>query len=208
MRKTLVTLALAGTLGLTGTALLAPSSALAQAGPAGERVSALKSALAGLVTDGTITSAQADRVATALAEQLPPRGHHRGHDGPGGPGNLAPAEVAKALGITVEDLRAERRAGKTLAQVAEAQDIEKADLIARLVTAGKARLAAAVADGRLTQARADELTAGLQARVTEQVDQVGKPGKPGKHDGRHADGAPDDAGAPEAPEPDSAPSGS
>ena len=208
MRKTLVTLALAGTLGLTGTALLAPSSALAQAGPAGERVSALKSALAGLVTDGTITSAQADRVATALAEQLPPRGHHRGHDGPGGPGNLAPAEVAKALGITVEELRAEHRAGKTLAQVAEAQHIEKADLIARLVTAGKARLAASVAGGRLTQARADELTAGLQARVTEQVDQVGKPGKPGKHHGRHADGAPDDAGAPEAPEPDSAPSGS
>ena len=208
MRKTLVTLALAGTLGLTGTALLAPSSALAQAGPAGERVSALKSALAGLVTDGTITSAQADRVATALAEQLPPRGHRGGHGGhgrPGGPGNLAPAEVAKALGITVEELRAEHRAGTTLAQVAEAQHIEKADLIARLVTAGKARLATAVAGGRLTQARADELTAGLQARVTEQVDQVGKPGKP---HGRHADGAPDGAGAPEAPEPDSAPSGS
>ena len=206
MRKTLVTLALAGTLGLTGTALLAPSSALAQAGPAGERVSALERALAGLVTDGTITSAQADRVATTLAQERPRGGHHGGR---GGPGKVARAEVAKALGVTEQELRDERRAGKTLAQIAEAQDIGKGELIDRLVTAGKARLADGVAGGRLTQERADELAADLQARVTEQVDTVdrhrdGPRGRPGDA-GPKAD-APDDG--PDAAEPDSAPGSS
>lgn len=200
MRKTLVTLALAGTLGLTGTALLAPSSALAQAGPAGERVSALKQTLAGLVTDGTITSAQAEQVATALAEDLPRGRHH------GGAAKLAQAEVAKALGITEQELRTERRAGQTLAQIAAAQGIEKAELIDRLVTAGKARLADGVADERLTQERADKLVADLEARVTKQVDKVDR--HKGGPRGRHGDAAGEDAAPDDASEPPNAPSGS
>ena len=164
MRKTLVTLALAGTLGLTGVALVAPSSALAQAGPAGERVTALKQALQGLVTDGTITSAQADKVATALAQELPRHGHR------GGIARLARAEVAKALGITVPELRTEREAGKTLAQIAADRGVARGTLITRLVAAAEQQLAAEVTAGRLTQAQADARKATLRDRLTERVD--------------------------------------
>ena len=186
MRKTRVTVALAGTLGLTGAALLVPSSALAQAGPAGERVSALQDALKGLVGDGTLTQAQADKVATSLAEQLPARGEHSHRGGPGGVGRVVQEEVAKALGITVEQLRTERRAGKTLAQIAAAQGLDKAELIDRLVVAAKAQLAAAVQADRITQTRADELATRLEARITEQVDQVRD--ERGRHSGHGGHG--------------------
>ena len=187
MRKTLVTLALAGTLGLTGVALVAPSSALAQAGPTGERVTALKQALQGLVTDGTITSAQADKVATTLAEELPRHGHR------GGIARLARAEVAKALGITVEELRTEREAGKTLAQIAADKGVAKATLITRLVAATEQQLAAEVTAGRLTQAQADVRKATLRDRITERVDST----RPEHGKGHRGHGPRDEAAEPE-----------
>ena len=189
MRKTLVTLALAGTLGLTGVALVAPSSALAQAGPAGERVTALKQALQGLVTDGTITSAQADKVATTLAEELPRHGHR------GGIARLARAEVAKALGITVEELRTEREAGKTLAQIAADKGVAKATLITRLVAATEQQLAAEVTAGRLTQAQADARKATLRDLITERVDSTRAEHGKGHHG--HGHGPRDKAAEPE-----------
>lgn len=202
MRKTLVTVALAGTLALTGGALLAPGTAFAQAGPAGERITALRDALRGLVSAGTLTQSQADQVASTLAE-LPARGRHGGGHGGrhgggrGGPERLTAQDTAEALGITVEQLREQRRAGRTLAQIAQAAGIDKAELIADLVTAAKARLAEAVAADRLTQARADELAGGLQARITDQVDTV-RPGKGHGHDGgprhRGEGGEGDDSG--------------
>lgn len=178
MRKTLVTLALAGALGLTGTALLAPGSALAQAGTAGDRVASLTSALQGLVTDGTLTSAQAGRVATTLAEQLPDHGPGSRH----GLARVTHAEVAKALGITVEELRTERRAGRSLAQIATAEGISRETLISRLVVVAEQRLAAEVTAGRLTQAQADARKATLRARVTAQVDRTRSEHGPGRRD--------------------------
>jgi hypothetical protein len=179
MRKQIITVALAGGLGLGGAALLGPSIASAADGTTGtasglaDRVSKLKQALAGLVTDGTITQSQADKVAGTLAAQLPDRG-------PGGPGrghglrggHLSPAATAAALGITVDELRTAEQAGKTLAQIAAAEGISKADLISKLVAAEKTQLAADVKAGRLTQAQADRLSGALTARITDRVDRV------------------------------------
>ena len=174
MRKQIVTLVLAGGLGLTGAALVAPGVAAAAdssttAGVA-DRVTALKNALKGLVTDGTITQSQADKVATTLAQSMPPGGGHHGH-GPRA-GHLSPEAVAKVLGITVEELRTAHEAGKTLAQIAADEGISKADLISKLVAAAKAQLAADVKAGTLTQAQADAMSADLTARITEKVDRV------------------------------------
>lgn len=133
MRNKIVAVTLTGALGLTGAAVLVPTGATAQSeeastAGAGGRLQALKDALAGLVTDGTINQSQADRIATTLAEGLPRR-HHGGpgHHGPGGRGaHLAPDEIAAALGISVEELRTERKAGRTLAQIAEVERLPRA----------------------------------------------------------------------------------
>jgi hypothetical protein len=135
------------------------------------RTADIKEALAGLVSAGTITQAQADKVAATLATTLRGPGPGRGH----GPGMLRPEAVAGILGITVEELRSAREAGKTLTQIAAAEGISKADLIDKLVAAAKAELAAAVKAGRLTQAQADANTATLEERVTARVDEVRPP---------------------------------
>ncbi len=191
MRKQIVTVALAGSLGLAGAALFLPGVATAQtASPSPgaavtDRLTAIKDALKGLVSDKTLTQAQADRVASTLAEELPRGGHHgRGAGGPArGGAHLDPAAVAKAAGATVAELKASREAGQTLAQLAQSKGVSKGDLVSALVAAGKAELAEQVTAGRLTQAQADARVAGLQERVTEMVDRVG----PGPRGGRHHD---------------------
>lgn len=181
MRKQLISIALVGGLGLGSAALAVPgiasaadSTTTAATSRLGDRVTAIKDALKGLVTNGTITQSQADKVATTLAEKLPPPrdGHGRRH-------LLPPEAVAKALGISVDQLRSAHEAGQTLVQVAAAHGISKAELISRLVTAAKAQLAADVTAGRLTQAQADTIASGLKAHITEMVSRAGGP-----HDGR------------------------
>ncbi|MDQ3610983.1 MAG: hypothetical protein M4D85_05130 [Actinomycetota bacterium] len=177
MRKKIVAVTLVGILGLTGAALLGPGMASAQSeqagtAAAGGRLQALKDALQGLVNDGTINQSQADKVASTLAAELPRRGHGGpGHGGPGSRGaHLAPAEIAAALEMSEQELRAERRAGKTLTQIAEAKGLSRDTLVDRLVAAGEARLAEKVAAGRLTQAEAEKRKAGLKERVEGIVD--------------------------------------
>ena len=202
MRTTLVALALTAGLATGGAALVVPTSAFAQdsatstatvtpdAGTAervAARVSALKTALAGLVTDGTLTQAQADEVATTLSTSDALRGGGRGHGHHGvRGGHLSHEAVASVLGITTEELRTLRQAGKTLAQIAQAEGISRSDLISRLVAAAKEQLAADVTAGRITQAQADAKAATLTADVTARVDQV-KTGRGGRR------GAPDAA---------------
>jgi hypothetical protein len=180
MRKQMITIALASGLGLGGAALAVPGIASAAdsatttaASGLADRVAHLKTALAGLVKDGTITQAQADKVASTLAAQAPPPGG-RGH-GPGGPGRLAPETVAKILGITVDELRTAEQSGKTLTQIAAAEGISKADLVSKLVAAAKTQLAADVKAGRLTQAQADAISANLSTRIGEMVERVHQP---------------------------------
>ena len=210
MRTKIAVAALAGGLALTGGLLVAPGIAVAADPGTGvsDRLTAIKDALKGLVSDKTLTQEQADKVAATLDSKLPRRG-------PGGPGHrhhvarLAAEAVAKVLGITVEELRTQQRAGKTLAQIAAAEGISKATLIDGLVKAAEAELAAAVKDGRLTQAQADEMKSGLRARITEKVDKVGPgprgPGGFGRH--HHHGPPPGNAPADEVPSGSVAPSG-
>jgi hypothetical protein len=205
MRKKNAVVAIAGGIGLTGGMLIAPS--IATAADSGSstsvsgRLNAIKDALKGLVSDGTLTQSQADKVATTLDQNLPRRGPGLGMrmHGPrpfGGP-HLHPADVAKILGITPQELRTQLEAGKTLAQIAASKGISKTDLIDKLVAAAQADIAADVKAGRLTQAQADKITAGLKTRITERVDQVG----PGPRMGRHHDAPMGDPDGDDAPPP-------
>jgi hypothetical protein len=183
--------------------LIAPSIATAadsgSSTTVGGRLGALKDALKSLVTDGTLTQAQADKVATTLDQKLPKRGPggpgHMGMRMRGGPAHLEPADVAKVIGITPAELRTQLEAGKTLAQIAAAKGMSKATLISQLVKAAEAELAQAVTAGRISQAQADTIKSTLTARITEKVDKVG----PGPRMGHHHDGM--------MPPPEDAPSG-
>jgi hypothetical protein len=174
--------------GAAGTVLaLTPAEAATSTNPVTSRLAHLKSALSGLVTDGTLTQAQADKVATTLDQQLPKRGAQgqgmRGPEGPGGHmfgrdlhGILGRAETAAAtaLHLSTDELRTQLRAGKSLAQIAATQKVSVDTLVTAVVDAEKAELAAQVKAGRLTQAQADSIGSTLTQRITDLVNGVGR----------------------------------
>ncbi len=183
MRNKLVIAAATGALTLAGLGVAAPALAATDDGrdTSSSRVERITDALSGLVDDGSITQEQADEVAATLGEADlgGPGGHGRGPD-------LGVA--AEALGMSEEDLRTALAAdGATLARVAEDRGVAVDTLVQALVAAEQERIAEAVADGRLTQAEADERLADLEQRVTERVET--EPGSRGP-------GGPDGAGGP------------
>ncbi len=174
MPKKLVLVLAAGTIGLSGLAVSAPalaagahSSHTRTATSADPAADALTTALAALVSNGTLTQAQADKVTTALKAAAPGRGGD-GREGKGDAGADLSA-AATALGLSEADLRTALRSGKTLAQVAQAHNVTVDSLVQALVDAQTARIARDVAAGKLTQAQADKRLAGLSARITERV---------------------------------------
>ncbi len=202
MRKKLVTIALGGALGITGVvgaALAAPALSYAATGDGTalqDRVASLTEALQGLVSDGTLTQAQADEVATTLAERGPlGRGGHGGHGGPGG-GREVAAAAAEALGLTVEELRTAAQDGSTLAELAQREGIPTSTVVDAMVAAAKAHLAEEVAEGDLTQAEADARAAELQSRITASVDEPLRLGRGGRHGHGHGGAADERDAAP------------
>jgi hypothetical protein len=102
-----------------------------------------------------------------------PRLHLRGFGGPGpggpgGPGHHVRARVldglAAALGMTDAKLREQLRAGKTIAGIAKANGRSLDDVRAKLKAQTKAKLDKAVSDKDLTQAQADRILEGFDAR--------------------------------------------
>ncbi|MEX2225213.1 MAG: hypothetical protein WEB52_02040 [Dehalococcoidia bacterium] len=77
--------------------------------------------------------------------------------------------AAGALGITADELRAELRAGASIADVATERGVSIDDVKARIIADAEARLAALVADGRIDQAGADAALATLSERLDEIV---------------------------------------
>ncbi len=129
-----------------------------------------------------------DRIGELVDSTLPARGEGGPGGSRGGPGLDAAAE---ALDMTVDELRSALSDGSTLAEVAEAQGVDRQALIDALVAAGQERLDQAVADGKLTQAEADERAADLEARVTERIDSTLPAGGFGGRGPGHDDSASD-----------------
>lgn len=131
------------------------------------------------VKDGDLTKDQADAIKKHRARfgsvlggpGVGPHGpgpglelHHFGGPGPGGPGGILD-DVAKALGLSVEDLFSELRDGKTLAQVAKAHDKTLADVKKAARDALDARLDKAVKDDDLTEKQADQIRQGMDDAI-------------------------------------------
>ena len=106
-----------------------------------------------------------------------------------GPGKGAEA-VATALGITVEELKTELSSGKSIADVAKAQNVDIAKVISAMTAQMKTHLDEEVASGEHTQAEADAKLAEFTARATEMVNQAGGPqgGHKGGPGGKHGRG--------------------
>lgn len=134
----------------------------------------MQDALAELVTNGTLTQAQADAVVTALEAARP---EHPG-GGRGGRGMHLDA-AATALGMTADELRTELQAGKSIADIAGEQGVSVQGVIDALVAEAKAHLDEEVASGEHTQAEADAKLAEITERITAMVNGELPAGGPG-----------------------------
>lgn len=115
-------------------------------------IDVLRERLAAAVTAGRLTQEQADAmVARAQAGGLPIE-PFRGRGGPGhGPRAEILAPVATLLRLSEEELRTQLRSGRTLTQVAAAQNVSKADLVAAIKTAIADSGRMGLTDAELTQ---------------------------------------------------------
>ena len=88
-------------------------------------------------------------------------------------------EAADYLGLTMEQLHEQLRDGKSLADVAKAQNKSVDGLKAALKSELTAKLDQAVKDKRLTEAQKTKMLAKLDARLDEIVNNTGPRGGPG-----------------------------
>jgi len=178
--------------GAIGAVAMTPASATTSDNVVTSRLAHIKSVLSGLVKDGTLTQAQADKVAGTLDSQ-PPMAGMGGRGGMGGGGGMGMVQshdaAAKALGLTSDELYTAVQGGKSLADVAKDQKVSVDSLVKAMVADAEGDLAAAVKAGTMTQAQADTMKSSLTERITDQVNGVRAGGGMGGGMGRGARGA-------------------
>jgi uncharacterized protein YidB (DUF937 family) len=128
-----------------------------------------------LVDQGVITAEQRDKILAALKESRPAKA----------PGlerfvKMTLEEAAKAIGITLEQLKTELP-GKSLAQVAQAHGVSRDTLVQRLVAAGTARLDQAATEKKLTADQVTKLKERLPQAIGRFVDAVREQRAPSAH---------------------------
>lgn len=92
--------------------------------------------------------------------------------------------AAEVIGISADDLRTALQDGSSVAEVAEANNVDVQKVIDALVADATARIDQAVANGRIDSARADEMKANLVERITAHVNGE----DPGPPEGGFGDG--------------------
>jgi len=100
-----------------------------------------------------------------------------------GAGSQMSAAIADLLGMDTADLHAARQDGQSLAQIAAGKGISTDTLINAMLEVLKAALADAVADGRITQERADLMLHNMSDQIADRIDdtEVGPPAGRGGH---------------------------
>lgn len=145
------------------------------------------------VDEGWLTQEQAERMQEQMADGYGPNmigpgamGENRG--GMGGPrggkfntmpgrgsmmngSQISPFDVAaEVLGMPVNDLLTELQSGKTLADVAQEKGVDPQAIADAFLAQHSEWLAEAVADGRLTQAQADDMQERAQSMIDAMLD--------------------------------------
>ena len=175
MKKLIATISIIAALGIGAFALnsVLPAGAVGSAtnqttdpsSTCGGPRAKFKGVLDKLVTDGTITQAQEDAIIQAMKDELagnqPAAGGRRGA-GPRVRVLEGMVQVsADTIQVSVDDLKAALKSGQSVADVANAHSVNPADVVTAIVNAGTAKIDQAVTDGKLPQARADELKSHL-----------------------------------------------
>ncbi|MEJ8548469.1 hypothetical protein [Brevibacillus borstelensis] len=129
--------------------------------------------LAAAVKAGKLTQQQADKMSENAAERVQKMVESTHQDKGFGPrvfGFFKSEELLKLLDLTAEELQTELKAGKSLAEIAEAQGVDT-DEVAALLTKQRAnQLSEAVKAGKITQEQADKLQADLEQSIQKQLD--------------------------------------
>ena len=152
-------------------------------------VADMKAHVATEVASGEITQTEADAKladvvahATDMVNGVRPAGMPEGMAG--GMGGRGPSPesitaIAKVLNVTEAQLQTEVQSGKSLADIAAAQNISVQSVIDAVVTQMKSHIAGEVASGEITQAEADAKLTDVTARATDMVNGVRPAGMPG-----------------------------
>ncbi|MBN1139526.1 MAG: hypothetical protein JXM73_23320 [Anaerolineae bacterium] len=156
-------------------------------------VSVLAVGLAGVVLAQDDTPPAADACPYGEACGGYGQGGH-GMRGYGYAGSM-PTLLAEALHMAREELYAAQTAGQTVAEIAAAQGVELADVVAAVVAPHAERLAQAVADGRLTQEQADAMLANMTEQMTLRFETLTGDGAGCGRWGSGEFGPPDDTGS-------------
>ncbi|GBD85086.1 hypothetical protein BMS3Abin02_01486 [bacterium BMS3Abin02] len=127
-------------------------------------------ALRPLIDDGTITESQAEAVAGRLAPIVRSERIRRDAERFRDRSMATARRVADMLDMTVPELENELKRGTTLAQIAESRGSSGGEIVTALVSDISKRLADQVAEGRITQERADELVAAATGRIADLVE--------------------------------------
>ena len=138
----------------------------------------LETKLAERVAAGDLDQARADEILANARERLAnlmahvPDGDHRGVFPRVRLGLGILESAAETIGITAADLAREvRETDGTIASVAEAHGVDPQVVIDAAVAKGSSRIDEAVANGRITAERGEEMTANLAGRVTRFVNE-------------------------------------
>lgn len=131
------------------------------------------------VAEGKIDADQAeehkagleDRVAEMVTRTRPEDGgHHRGHRGRGDFLRGGLDTIEDTLGLSAEEIRDGMAEGKTLADMADEQGVSVDDLADAMVAAATERLDEAVADGKIDEDRAAQVTEQLEERIDQAIE--------------------------------------
>ncbi|HBU04156.1 MAG TPA: hypothetical protein DEA70_06690, partial [Acidimicrobiaceae bacterium] len=136
-----------------------------QAAP--ERGKRISEALQVLVDDGTLTEAQRDAVVETLQNARPGRGEFRERLGQRSPRDAG--EIAEILVLEGSEIREALRNGSSIAELAEAQGIDRADIVDAIVARAEERLGTAVENGLIDDAQAAEMLTQAAERAEDLV---------------------------------------
>ncbi len=95
-------------------------------------------------------------------------------------GKAAFEAAAKALGLTSDELKAQLKAGKSIADVATDKKVDLKTVKDAMTAAVKTTLDAQVKDGKLTQAQADKISAAFAKKLDKLVNHKHQPKQPKK----------------------------